>query len=425
MNEQIIRRFNNFAILNSIEIDLESIEFFAVPLSNTALFRFVKGQNRYIRKSIAENPGNIPVVGASLENQCIYDHVKPLHENDAIREPSVSFNKDNAKGSRAFFRNYPYVMDRHHIAIIPDSEKINAEYLHLFLDNFLRNQGYSWGENVATVEAVEAAEIPVPISAQIDSITIQKILVEFINYERGRYGWKLDKLAELYQSFDKLEKAVVPRTLAKSRSAMEKFQAFLDRENIDLDLNELEFKSLEFDQVFDSINPSIKIGKKDVKNTGINPVVSQSADMIDGYYDSSNGLIGGKEDPVVVFGDHTTNLKYIDFDFIPGADGTKILRAREGHHTRYLYFVSINRLSIRGYQRHYSLFRDLDYKIPTSKSYKTIELELLLTIFFERYSKEIEGKKNIIRRLEELLPQYQDTFVQVLFSSLKKQAYGQ
>ena len=40
--------------------------------------------------------------------------------------------------------------------------------------------------------------------------------------------------------------------------------------------------------------------------------------------------------PVIVFGDHTTIIKYIDFPFVVGADGTKILKAKQGS-LRYLY----------------------------------------------------------------------------------------
>ncbi len=33
--------------------------------------------------------------------------------------------------------------------------------------------------------------------------------------------------------------------------------------------------------------------------------------------------------PVVIFGDHTKVLKYVDFDFVLGADGVKVLPAKQ------------------------------------------------------------------------------------------------
>ena len=33
-----------------------------------------------------------------------------------------------------------------------------------------------------------------------------------------------------------------------------------------------------------------------------------------------------KDIPVIMFGDHTRNVKYIDFPFIIGADGTKFFK---------------------------------------------------------------------------------------------------
>ena len=168
MNKQILERFEKYAKVSTIDLELKSVTFKKVSLGEKSIFEFVKGQNKYIRKV--------------------------LRVND-VDKPSVSFNKDNAKGSRAFYRDYPYVMDRHHIGIIPDSEIVDPEYLYFFLDHFMKGQGFGWGDNVATVEAVQNAEIPLPVGD--DSINIQKILVNFIKHEQGKYDHKLKTLAEL------------------------------------------------------------------------------------------------------------------------------------------------------------------------------------------------------------------------------------
>ena len=64
--------------------------------------------------------------------------------------------------------------------------------------------------------------------------------------------------------------------------------------------------------------------QSDICKEGTFPVVSQSANYIEGYCNLKDKVLEHKQ-PVIVFGDHTRVVKYIDFDFIVGADGVKIL----------------------------------------------------------------------------------------------------
>lgn len=59
--------------------------------------------------------------------------------------------------------------------------------------------------------------------------------------------------------------------------------------------------------------------------SGKYPVVSQSEELIEGY---SNSEIAIQEVPLVLFGDHTCCVKLIDFPFVVGADGTKLLKSK-------------------------------------------------------------------------------------------------
>ena len=67
-----------------------------------------------------------------------------------------------------------------------------------------------------------------------------------------------------------------------------------------------------------------KIQQKSYLNTGDYAVVDQGQNLIGGYTDDASLQYDG-ELPVVVFGDHTRCVKYIDFKFVQGADGVKIL----------------------------------------------------------------------------------------------------
>ena len=54
-----------------------------------------------------------------------------------------------------------------------------------------------------------------------------------------------------------------------------------------------------------------QIAASDFKTTGKYPVVSQSKEYIIGYSDDASKLYR-HENPVVIFGDHTTEVKYVD-----------------------------------------------------------------------------------------------------------------
>ena len=67
-----------------------------------------------------------------------------------------------------------------------------------------------------------------------------------------------------------------------------------------------------------------QIKQCEIKASGKYPVVSQSEELIEGYSDSEIAI---QEVPLVLFGDHTCCVKLIDFPFVVGADGTKLLKS--------------------------------------------------------------------------------------------------
>ena len=110
-----------------------------------------------------------------------------------------------------------------------------------------------------------------------------------------------------------------------------------------------------------------------IKKSGIYPVVSQSLDLIEGYYDDDKKLFY-HDIPIIIFGDHTRCLKLIDFNFIVGADGVKILRPYFNY-TKYLYYTLsyfIINMKNRGYSRHYQFIKNQLIPLPPLDEQKRI-----------------------------------------------------
>ena len=70
-----------------------------------------------------------------------------------------------------------------------------------------------------------------------------------------------------------------------------------------------------------------KVKKRDYQPEGEYPVIDQGQDPIGGFT-SESGLLYEGELPVIIFGDHTLAVKYVDRPFAVGADGVKLLRPK-------------------------------------------------------------------------------------------------
>jgi len=108
-----------------------------------------------------------------------------------------------------------------------------------------------------------------------------------------------------------------------------------------------------------------KIKRRDYAEAGRFPIVDQGKNQVAGYADDEAAVYDG-ELPVVVFGDHTRAMKFVDFPFVCGADGTKVLvPQRDLVEPRFLYYALLNvNLPSRGYNRHFSLLREQEIPLP-------------------------------------------------------------
>ena len=127
-----------------------------------------------------------------------------------------------------------------------------------------------------------------------------------------------------------------------------------------------------FEECIEKVTYTSKVQRKDFLDSGAYPIISQEEEFINGYWDNEDDLFRVPR-PIVVFGDHTKVLKYVDFDFVLGADGVKVLQPREFLFGKFLFYQlqSVN-LDFLGYARHYRLLRELDIVYPSPSEQKRI-----------------------------------------------------
>jgi type I restriction enzyme, S subunit len=114
-----------------------------------------------------------------------------------------------------------------------------------------------------------------------------------------------------------------------------------------------------------------KIQTKAILETGQYPVVDQGKVFIRGYCNDSNMVISVSA-PLVLFGDHTRETKFIEFDFVVGADGVKLLQPVCIDPQYYYLALRWLPLESRGYARHFKLLKAAKIPLPPLAEQKRI-----------------------------------------------------
>lgn len=136
--------------------------------------------------------------------------------------------------------------------------------------------------------------------------------------------------------------------------------------------------------------------RKDYKNMGAYPIIDQGNSFVSGYTDAED-MVYEPESPMILFGDHTRILKYIDFPFAIGADGTKIFQTLPSIEPKFFYYYLLNtKIPNTGYNRHYKYLKDLNIGLPP------LPEQTKIANILSKVDSEIEKVERIIEQTEKL-----------------------
>jgi type I restriction enzyme S subunit len=126
----------------------------------------------------------------------------------------------------------------------------------------------------------------------------------------------------------------------------------------------LNYQTLFFDKCVEKIKYKKKINKKKYLKSGKFPIISQEDKIINGFWNNPEDVYN-IDKPIIIFGDHTRILKYIDYDFVLGADGAKIIKTKPNIIPKYFYYFLLSSdIKSLGYSRHYKLLKKLKLNLP-------------------------------------------------------------
>jgi type I restriction enzyme S subunit len=114
-----------------------------------------------------------------------------------------------------------------------------------------------------------------------------------------------------------------------------------------------------------------KLKKDDYLEFGDFPIIDQSNGFIGGY-SNDRKVVQFEPLPLVIFGDHTRRVKYVNFPFISGADGTQLLSPLNKNMLPAYFYLSIKSIDLSdyAYARHYKYLKQQTIIIPNDSILK-------------------------------------------------------
>lgn len=132
------------------------------------------------------------------------------------------------------------------------------------------------------------------------------------------------------------------------------------------------------------------------------PIIDQDDKYIVGFTNETDGLLNRL--PAVVFGDHSTRVKYVERPFARGADGTQILYSKYPNVGPRFLFLCVSAMQIPnpGYSRHFKYLKDLLLCVPNQDV--STRFEEIVRPIFKQWSDGIFQNDGLRKHEEYLLP---------------------
>lgn len=176
-----------------------------------------------------------------------------------------------------------------------------------------------------------------------------------------------NKIAHVLSTWDKAISTTEQLLANSQQQKTALMQQLLTGKKRLLDSNGMRFSGewsfITFDDMFKVNNKkSAQVKSSDYLEAGAVPVVDQGKQLIVGYCNNEEIYT---DIPVIVFGDHTRCLKWVDFEFCPGADGTQVLDTKAGIDKKFGYYsLCFTDIPNLGYSRHMRELKEKDFKVP-------------------------------------------------------------
>ena len=154
--------------------------------------------------------------------------------------------------------------------------------------------------------------------------------------------------------------------------------------------------------ILDKYPTTKKYETKEYQTSGLYPIIDQGDQYIVGYTNEGGNLLNRL--PAVLFGDHSTKVKLLDFPFARGADGTQILYSNTDRIQQYYLYHAVLSMQIPnpGYSRHFKYLKEMPIIKPDLDVAKIFDKAV--TPIYKKWTALIHETNSVSKHRDELLP---------------------
>ena len=363
--------FNKVLFSNSINTTKNikrdySYEVIEYKLNNKNDFSLQIG-NRVLQNEIIEN-GQYPIYSANVKEE--FGRTNKLNL-DNFKVPSILWGIDGDFMTNIIDKNIPFYPTDHCGVLRVLTNEILPKYAMYALQREGEFQKFS-RTNRASIDRIKALTFYIP---------------------------NIDKQKEIVSAFDEIDEKISKLLLEENNIIQE-----IKNNIISLTQGINDFDQLN-NLMVEVKNSNNKIPKDKILKQGNVPVVTQEKDdLVNGFINTDNYI---EDVPLILFGDHSCCFKYIDFNFVRGADGTQLIKTNDKINLKYLYYylTTVKIQNSEKYERHFKYLKN--EKIPIVSIDKQNE-------FFVFATKKEEERKNLNAQKEKLLNE-KETLIQKYF----------
>ena len=154
--------------------------------------------------------------------------------------------------------------------------------------------------------------------------------------------------------------------------------------------------------ILDKVITTPRLSTDEYLLSGTYPVIDQTTDVYyAGFTERKEAVVN--QYPAVVFGDHSCAVKYVNFSFVRGADGTQVMLSKETNISiEYLYYAVKSVKMGKGYARHFSFLKEQPIIVPSEKEAKMFWGTA--QTLFEQITRNRKENLLLTKQRDELLP---------------------
>ena len=163
----------------------------------------------------------------------------------------------------------------------------------------------------------------------------------------------------------------------------------------------LEWENMRLDKVLETVKRKPKISSDQYLSEGKFPIIDQGDKFIAGYTDNES-IVQFDPLPLLIFGDHTRRIKFVNYPFVSGADGTQLLSPKNKKLLPIYFYISIKSIDLSNfhYARHFKFLKQEYILIPDNN---TLDLFNNLTVTFFDEIQILTEKNQLLQQTRDLL----------------------